>query len=149
MPMSRFPWLRMHRKTAPEMPLEPPIMLGNKSNGEFFWEQTPRERRMHELSLRLAAERSRKLGMDRREFLASALGMATSLSVVNLVSGCGGDGNGFTLPPGATFECDAATEALSGDEFILDLQTHHIDDEETWRERHPGGTWTGEGFASF
>ena len=59
--MSRFPWLRMRRKTAPELPLEPPILLGNKSNGEFFWEQTPRERRMRQLILQLADERSRKL----------------------------------------------------------------------------------------
>lgn len=147
--MARIPWLQIRKKTGTEPPLETPILLGNKSNGEFFWEATPRERRMRETIFRLAEERSRKLGMDRREFLASALGMVTSLSVVNLFSGCGGGGDGYTLPPDTTLECDAATEALSGDEFILDLQTHHIEDEETWRERHPGQTWNGEGFATF
>jgi len=93
--------------------------------------------------------------MDRREFLASSMGMAASLYVVNLASGCGSsasggsDGGGFEVPPPSQIDCDEATEILSGDEFILDLQTHHIEDEETWRERHPGGQYRGNNFAEF
>jgi predicted TIM-barrel fold metal-dependent hydrolase len=138
----------MRKKTDPEIPLEPPIMLGNKSNGEFFWTQTPRERKMRDMILRLSDERARRLGMDRRDFLASALGMATSLYVVNLASGCGDDDGGFNVGKGP-IECDQATEMLSGDEFILDLQTHHIEDEETWRDRHPGEVYGGDQFANF
>lgn len=145
----RFPWLHARKKTDPELPPEPPILLGNKSNGEFFWTQTPRERRIRDEILRLADERSRRLGVDRREFLASALGMATSLYVVNLASGCGGDDGGFQVGNPNQIECDAATMMLSGDEFILDLQTHHIEDEETWRERHPGRNYGGDAFANF
>jgi hypothetical protein len=139
----------MRKKTDPELPVEPPIMLGNKSNGEFFWAQTPRERKIREMIMRLSDERARRLGMDRRDFLASALGMITSLYVVNLASGCGGgDDGGFNVGD-RLIECDAATEMLSGEEFILDLQTHHIEDEETWRERHPGGVYGGDLFAQF
>jgi len=152
--VARFPWLKMRRKTDPELPLEPPIMLGNKSNGEFFWEETSRERKMRDMILRIAAEEAPRRGMERREFLASALGMATSLYVINLASGCGSSDpvvarGGFDVPEPPAMDCDEATQMLSGNEFILDLQTHHIEDEETWRERHPGQQWNAEGFAQF
>ena len=42
--MARFPWLQIRKKTGTEPPLETPILLGNKSNGEFFWEATPPEK---------------------------------------------------------------------------------------------------------
>jgi predicted TIM-barrel fold metal-dependent hydrolase len=148
--MTRFPWLKMRRKTDPELPLEPPIFLGNKSNGEFFWEATSRERKMRELILRIADEQAPRHGMERREFLASALGMATSLWVVNLASGCGGGGKGgFNVPAPTAMDCDDASRIISGNEFIFDLQTHHIEDEATWRERHPGREYNADGFATF
>ena len=69
--MKRQPWLR-RKKTAPELPVEPPIRLGNMSNGEFFHDSTPHEQRVRHEILRQADEKARKLGVDRREFLASA-----------------------------------------------------------------------------
>lgn len=147
--MSRFPWLTKRKKTAPELPYEPPVMLGNKSNGEFFWDQTPQERKLRDFILRESDARARRLGMDRREFLASTLGMATSLWAINLASGCGDDSDGgFAVSECTTLDSGAAREIFHGDQFVLDLQTHHIEDEETWRERHPGQEWRGEGFAS-
>jgi predicted TIM-barrel fold metal-dependent hydrolase len=137
----------MRKKTDPEIRYEPPILLGNKSNGEFFWEQTPRERAIRDLILKTADERARHLGMDRRQFMASALGMTTSLWAINVLSGCAGSDGGYDV--GQVMTCEEGTEVLSGDEFIFDVQTHHIEDEETWRERHPGGMYGGEGFARF
>jgi hypothetical protein len=93
--MAKFPWLKLRKKTEPELPLEPPIWLGSYSNGELFHEQTPRERRIRELVLQRADEGARKLGIDRREFLASAAGMATTLSVINLASCGSSDGSGL------------------------------------------------------
>jgi predicted TIM-barrel fold metal-dependent hydrolase len=84
-------WLK-RKKTAPELPLEPPIRLGNMSNGEFFHESTPLEQKIRREILRQADEKSRKLGMDRREFLASAMGMCTSLSVLNMATACSDSG---------------------------------------------------------
>jgi predicted TIM-barrel fold metal-dependent hydrolase len=89
--MQRMRWLK-RKKTAPELPLEPPIRLGNMSNGEFFHESTPREQKIRREILRQADENARRLGMDRREFLASAMGMCTSLSVLNLASACSDSG---------------------------------------------------------
>ena len=154
---NRFPWLKMAKKTAPEIPLEPPIMLGNKSNGEFYLDQTPRERKIRDEILKIADVEAPRHGMERREFLASSMGMAASLYVLNVAAGCGGSGGeqggtdgGFDVPPPTAMDCEETTEMLSGREFILDLQTHHIEDEETWRERHPtGGNYNGNNFAEF
>ncbi|HMJ13762.1 MAG TPA: amidohydrolase family protein [Polyangiaceae bacterium] len=162
--MSRLPWLRMRKKTDPELPLTPPVRLGNFSNGEFFHEQTPLERKIEREILMQADEKARKLGMDRRDFLASAMGMATSLSVINLASSCssnggsgsggagggagsGGSDGGYNVPPDATTNCELAEDILNGKgEFIFDIQTHHIEREGEWRETNP---LAGEALANF
>jgi hypothetical protein len=159
--MAGMRWLK-RKKTEPELPLEPPIRLGNMSNGEFFHQSTPREQRIRTEILRQAEEKSRQLGIDRREFLASAMGMATSLSVLNLASACSTSDNGkkqgtgfidmgataaagqrsaadggYAIPPDATMDCTMAESILGGNEFILDCQTHHIEEEGSWRDTNP------------
>src|SRR5215831_12788236 len=112
--MKRLPWFRLRKKTEPELPVEPPVWLGNRSNGEYFHQQTPREKLIRKLILERAEEGARRLGIDRREFLASSAGMATTLAVFNLVgcssnsqssrSGAGGYGpfgSGGAFPGGA------------------------------------------------
>lgn len=139
--MASFPWFKLRKKTEPELPLEPPVWLGNHSNGEYFHQQTPKEARMRRLILEKADEQARRLAMDRREFLASTMGMAVSLAVINQV-GCSSNGNGnnngtgsdqpFIVPQQATCE---PSDFVSGDEFIFDIQTHSFDDGE-WREQN-------------
>jgi predicted TIM-barrel fold metal-dependent hydrolase len=136
----KFPWLKLRKKTDPETPLEPPIWLGDHSNGEYFHVQTPREAAMKKEILRRADESSRRLGMGRREFLASSMGVFTTFAVINQF-GCSSDeklaenGEGpFVVPPDAT--CDPAHElSLQGKEFIFDVQTHSFDDGE-WRTKN-------------
>jgi hypothetical protein len=98
--MKTYPWLRMRRKTDIELPVQPPIWLGSRSNGEFFHSQTPRERAMQKMILERAEEGARRLGVDRRQFLASSAGMATTLAVFNLF-GCGSSKNGGGPDSGA------------------------------------------------
>jgi predicted TIM-barrel fold metal-dependent hydrolase len=148
-----FPWIHLRKKTDPDVPYETPVALGNKSNGEFFHEQTAHERKLRKLILETCDEKARYLGMDRREFIASTMGMATTLSVLNIASGCSsssgsqqGDG-GYVVPPGATLDGGEADAVLGGKEFILDLQTHHIEDEEHWRQTHPGKMYVGDTIA--
>ena len=148
--MARFDWLRRRKKTAPELPIEPPFPLGNRSNGEYFTAASERERRARDLILRIADENARRLGLERREFLASTLGMATSLWVVNLVSGCGsseegggsggsaGSDGGYGIPDAATEDGDLACELLdTSDVFVFDVQTHHVNPQGTWRQTNP------------
>jgi len=146
-----FPWIHLNKKTDPEIPYEPPISLGNKSNGEFFLEQSAHDRKLRKLILEKCDENARHLGMDRQDFIASTMGMATALTVLNTASGCSGDsqGGGYAVHPNATLDSGLADATLGGKEFILDLQTHHIEDEEHWRAAHPGQTYTGDAIARF
>src|SRR4051812_16258610 len=133
--MKRFPWLKLGKKTQPERPLEPPIWFNNHSNGEYYHQQTPIEARMKEEIIRRADEQARYLGMERREFLASSMGMVTSLAVINQMTGCSSadgktDENGLASGPYLTpveATCEE-TDVLKGDEFIFDIQTHSFDD---------------------
>jgi predicted TIM-barrel fold metal-dependent hydrolase len=147
---SKFPWLKLRKKTEPELPLEPPVWFGNKSNGEFFRPQTPREALMRAEVLRRAEKESRRHGMDRREFLASSMGMAVTLTVINEM-GCGNSGSSATagdagveagpfdagapyvVPP--TAACDPSQLIPACDDFIFDIQTHCFDSGE-WRTRN-------------
>jgi len=84
------PWVRRVRKSQRLPEPEPPLPLGNRSNGEYFHVQTERERRVRELALARADALGRRLGLDRREFMASSLGMTATLWAINTVA-CGGD----------------------------------------------------------
>jgi uncharacterized protein len=143
--MKRFPWLHMRKKTDPELPFEPPFWFGNQSNGEYFHHATARQRKIRKLILEKADENARRIGMPRRDFLASAMGMCTSLWVLNYVSGCGTDesaGSGgpdsgadakYCVPEGSMFDENVACNAVGGDQFIFDIQTHHFNKEDLAR----------------
>ncbi|HMJ11859.1 MAG TPA: amidohydrolase family protein [Polyangiaceae bacterium] len=90
--MKRYPWVRYLKRSAPELPYDSPIYLGSWSNGEFFHEQSAHERKLHAEILRQGDDRARKLGMDRREFMASAMGFVTALAVIQ--QGCSSKDSG-------------------------------------------------------
>ena len=87
----RLPWLQRLKRSRAEPPLKPPIQLGALSNGEIFRADTPESARVTQLILEKADEGARRLGIERREFLASSMGMATSLWAMNIASGCGSE----------------------------------------------------------
>jgi hypothetical protein len=133
----------MRKKSLPELPLEPPIWLGNKSNGEYFHEQTEYDRRLRAAILKKADENARRIGWGRREFLASSMGMATSLWVINQM-GCGEGGEAqssgpYEVPPDAMLDTGADSAGVctpldTTKEFIIDLQTHHVNPAGPWRQ---------------
>jgi uncharacterized protein len=149
----KLPWLEMRRKTDPELPLKGPLWFGNQSNGEYFKPATARDRKVERLVLQRADENARRVGMDRRTFLASAMGMCTTLAVLNEAAcssettgdsngnggGSGGTGGGagsdsgadarFCAIPETQYDEEMACAALNGlpDEFIFDVQTHWFD----------------------
>jgi hypothetical protein len=94
----KLPWLRRRKKTDAELPLKPPIHLSPFSNGEVFFTPGPLERQIRKLILEKAEAGAKRHGIDRREFLASSMGMATSLWAVNMVSGCASNPNGSGGP---------------------------------------------------
>ncbi len=100
--MRRLPWLDRLKKSAPVDPPLCPIPLGTRSNGEFFHVETAREARLRQEIFARADVCGRRLGLDRRSFLASSMGMASTLLAVNALSGCGGGkGGGFMGSGGA------------------------------------------------
>ena len=129
------------KKSSPEYPVESPIPFRTGSNGEF--EPPPvsrRDRVANEIFHRLSAEKASRLGLPRRDFVSSAMGTATALWVINQVYGCSKDGGaGFNVDAGM-MEDAGACEPLAGDEFIFDVQTHHVNPDGAWRE---GGGFEG------
>jgi predicted TIM-barrel fold metal-dependent hydrolase len=139
--MAKYAWLKPIKKTDPEIPYESPIWLGNHSNGEYFHPQTPEEAKLRAEIMRRGDEEARHRGLDRREFMWSAAGMAVALSAINEL-GCGtknknapgGSGPGADAGT-ACFNPGANGSNLTGNEFIMDVQTHCFDNGE-WRTRN-------------
>jgi uncharacterized protein len=113
-----------------------PIKLGPCSNGEFV------PARPTELVLEAARrariaceENARRTGMSRRDFLLSICGAATTLTVLAACSKeqhAGKEvGGTYTVPPEATTETTAARSAIGGDGFVMDVQTHFLEYDET------------------
>ncbi|HMJ13636.1 MAG TPA: amidohydrolase family protein [Polyangiaceae bacterium] len=129
---SKFPWLKMLKRTDPELPFEPPIWMKDKSNGEYYHFQTEHERKMRQFVLETADANARKLGVDRRAFMTSAMGMATTLWCV----ACSDDDKNpgkqpaLCVPKEAMFDEDAACALVEGDQFIFDVQTHWFNPED-------------------
>jgi uncharacterized protein len=120
----------MRRKSNPEEPPLLPVKLDPVSNGEFEPRPAnPRIAAVQALAHRRAAESARSLGLSRRDFLRTSSGAATVLLAINQLSGCGGR---YQVPKEAERDRAAADQALSGDDLIFDVQTHHVAGERRW-----------------
>lgn len=91
----------MGKKSAHERPLRSPIPFHPQSNGEFIPPPaSERDHRAAALFQRLADEKSRRLGVSRRDFAESVCGTATALFVINQIYGCSGSGEPGTAGAG-------------------------------------------------
>lgn len=123
---SRFDW----DDVKPQLPLN----FGVRSNGEYFHQPDARDHVTEKLALQMAEDNAKRVGMDRRSFLATSAGLATTLSAINLVSGCTNE-----AVSEVTCDLDGARELLDpSGMFLMDVQTHHVDaDNEydaTWQQ---------------
>lgn len=113
--------------------LDLPIKLGPVSNGEFLPQPLGSVEREAIRRTRMGADRvARRLGMDRRRFLRSVGGAALMLGAL---AACESEskrstdrrsGGTFAVPDDPA-DTDAAADALTGDELILDVQSHFLD----------------------
>jgi len=124
------------------LPREPhperlPIKLDSTSNGEF--EPVPLgpvPRHARALAREAIAEGSRHVGASRRSYLQSLLGAAAALAAFNRAFAASRQRGGhYVLPRESPFELIAAQTALGGDEFIFDVQLHHVNPQGAWRQR--------------
>lgn len=125
----------MPRKSDREVPPLLPIKLGPTSNGEYAPIPPPPGLRWVQCESLRRADAARRLGISRRQFLQSSAGAATVLLALNELTGCGGS---YQIPKEAAQDPELADGALTGDEFILDVQTHHVTPSDSGgMPRHP------------
>src|SRR5262249_18268984 len=117
------------------------IKLDSATNGEFVPPKASRElAKARALAFERAGDHARRLGMDRRAFLATACGAATGLVALNEAFAGENPGGAFRVAPTAALDVDEAMAALGGREFIFDVQTHYVDPSGPWR-RNPFSPW--------
>jgi hypothetical protein len=113
-----------------------PIKLDSTSNGEF--EPVPlglAARHACTLAHESIGDAVRRLGASRRSYLQSLLGAAATLGAFNRAFAAAGQRGGrYMVPAEAAFEPAAAQVALGGDEFIFDVQLHHVNPQGAWRQ---------------
>jgi hypothetical protein len=109
-------WQRDRKKGV-----DAPVPTQVVSNEEFIPRpQNEQQKQVEFLIGELAEERAKKLGMDRRAFLASSMGMATAFLAANMVYG-----DYWDVDAVETFEPQATEEKFpKGEYFIFDVQTH-------------------------
>jgi uncharacterized protein len=101
--------------------VDSPIPTQVVSTEEFIPRpQNASQKRVEELTGQLADEKSKRLGMDRRQFMGSSMGLATAFLAHNLVYGAHWD-----VDEAETLEPEAGAEKWpKGEYLVFDVQTH-------------------------
>ncbi|MBM3289194.1 MAG: amidohydrolase, partial [Candidatus Hydrogenedentes bacterium] len=101
--------------------VESPVPTQVVSNEEFIPRpQTRDQARVERLIGELAAEKAKKLGMERRAFLSSSMGIATAFMASNMVYG-----DHWNVAEAETLEPGAYEDRFpKGEYFVFDVQTH-------------------------
>jgi hypothetical protein len=105
-----------------------PIKLDATSNGEFM--PVPLDatnRHANQLAQQAASENARRCGVERRTFMISACGAASTLLAFNRANAAAGRTGGFfELEEVAAVDPSAAHDRLGGCEFVFDVQGHFV-----------------------
>jgi hypothetical protein len=108
-----------------------PIKLDSTSNGEFVpVPLSSVNRAANRLAHELAFHHSRKLSLEKRRFLVSACGAASTLLAFNTANAAAGKSGGFfDVPREAALDLQLARVQTgpARDEFIFDVQGHFVD----------------------
>lgn len=111
-----------------------PIKIDTTSNGEFEPIALCKRNIIgNALAHERTSENARRKGESRRDFMISACGAATTLLAINEANAYAGKTGGrFALAPETALDEAAARDALSGEEFIFDVQGHYVDPNGKW-----------------
>jgi uncharacterized protein len=127
-----------------------PIKLDTTTNGEFAPIPLGREQlAANSLAHEEAGRAARRLGLDRRGFLVSSCGAASTLLAFNTAyAAAGRTGGHFELAAESRYEPQLAAASLEGDEFIFDVQGHFVNPQGAWLSQPPprGRPWMTEVF---
>jgi predicted TIM-barrel fold metal-dependent hydrolase len=127
-------WIRQCELDA-DNPAPAPIPARIASNEEFVPPAQSREQKAYEERLAEISERSaRRQGLDRRTFLRTGSGMAAALLALNDVFGPCYDVSAAEADDQKAFE-----EKWPKNQFVFDVQTHHVDISQKWYDTTPDG----------
>lgn len=116
-------WIRKNHKdrlSGTRLPLPTQVV----SNEEFEpMPQTMDQQAVERLILEMADDYGRRLGLSRRAFLQTTGGMAAAFLAMNRVFG-----ESFQVSEAEILEPEAFAERWPKDQFIFDVQTHHVKD---------------------
>src|SRR5262245_19275875 len=100
-----------------------PIPARIASNEEFIPPPQSREQKEYEArALDISDQAARRQGLSRRDFLRTGSGMAAALVAMNQVHGHCYDVDAAEVEDQKAFE-----EKWPKNQFIFDIQTHHVD----------------------
>src|SRR5439155_19608348 len=119
-----------------ELDAEPlPIPSRIASNEEFIPPQQTPQQKEYEARLHVLADEAAKgQGMARRDFLRTGSGLAAAMLALNQVFG-----NCYDVAADEVRNQDAFRERWPKDQFIFDVQTHHVDVGRKWYDDTPEG----------
>lgn len=126
-----------------------PIKIDTTTNGEFAPRPLdPLSKAANDAAHEAVGAAARKIGMGRRAYLISTCGAAATLAAMNKTfAAAGKTGGGFEIPDEAAFEISAADSVVTGEEFIFDVQLHHVNPNGTWRKNIPAWEGVARSFA--
>ena len=99
-----------------------PIPTQVVSNEEYLPRpQTPDQKKVEAIIHEMAEKYGKKVGLSRRDFLKTTNGMALAFVAMNQVFG-----NYFEAHADELTDISAISELTTRDQFIFDVQTHHV-----------------------
>lgn len=112
-------WQRDEKKGV-----DSPIPTQALSNEEYVPRpQTKQQKQWESLISEMSEDNAKKVGMSRRDYMRSSMGMATAFVASNMVFG-----NNWEVSADETVEAAATEEKFpKGEYFIMDVQTHFTD----------------------
>jgi predicted TIM-barrel fold metal-dependent hydrolase len=127
-------WVRQCDLDA-QQEMSPPIPSRIASNEEFIPPPQSPQQKEYEARLAVISEKAAKeQGLSRRDFLRTGSGMAAALLALNEVFGPCYQVSGEEVRDQKAFE-----EKWPKDQFIFDVQTHHVDVSQKWYDDTPTG----------
>src|SRR5436309_8464955 len=112
-----------------------PIPTRIASNEEFIPPPQTAQQKEFEARLTAISERAaQRQGLDRRDFLRTGSGMAAALLALNQVFG-----DCYDVEAAEVEDQKAFAEKWPKDQFIFDVQTHHVDVSRKWYDNTPDG----------
>src|SRR5437899_9617599 len=130
-------WMRQCDLDA-EREVLPPITTRIASNEEFIPPAQSPEQKEYEARVEELSEQSaRRQGISRRDFMRTGSGMAAALLALNQVFGrC------FEVDAAEALDQKAFEEKWPKNQFVFDIQTHHVDVSRKWYDDTPAGRAT-------